>query len=65
VSPGRSGGLSEQRKPSRTPLLDRLGKAARGSVWAPGPVFGFGYKAREGDSLKDGARRPPAPQAQK
>ena len=57
--------MSEQRKPSRTPLLDRLGKAARGSVCAPGPAFDFGYKAREGDSLKEGARRPPAPEAQK
>ena len=59
MSPGRSGGLSEQRKPSRTPLLDRLGKAARGSVCAPGPVFDFGYKAMEK------AWRPPAPKAQK
>ena len=57
--------MSEPRKPSRIPLLDRLGKAARGSVWAPGPVFDFGYKAREGGSLKEGARRPPAPKAQK
>ena len=65
MSPGRSGGLSEQRKPSRTPLFDRLGKAARGSVCAPGPVFDFGYKAREGGSVREEARRPPAPKAQK
>ena len=65
MSPGRSGGLSEQRKPSRTPLLDRVSKAARGSVCAPGRVFHFGYEGGEGGGAKEEARRPPAPKAQK
>lgn len=57
--------MSEQRKPSRTPLLDRLGKAARGFVCAPGPVFDFGYEAREVGSVREEARRPSPPKAQK
>lgn len=57
--------MSEQRKPSRIPLLDRLGKATSGFVRDPRCVPHFGYEAREGGSVEEEARRPPALKAQK
>jgi hypothetical protein len=46
-------------------LLDRLGKATSGFVRDPRCVPHFGYEAREGGSVEEEARRPPALKAQK